>query len=105
MPPLYLAGPAVDEVVDQDDQHVHVAACGVDEMVAADPGQVAAVRAAITAPVWVGSGVNAANIADFWPASDGLIVGSSLKEGGIWSADLDPQRLDAFAQRLRAMRG
>lgn len=61
----------------------------------ADPGEVAAVREAVSVPVLVGSGITAGNLRDY-AAADAFIVGSSLKRGGDWSAPLDRGRLRAL---------
>jgi predicted TIM-barrel enzyme len=50
-----------------------------------DPSEVRAVSEAVNIPTLVGSGVTPENIANF-AAADALIVGSSVKEGGVWSA-------------------
>jgi uncharacterized protein len=51
------------------------------------------VRAHCRLPVVLGSGVDAGNIADFYAAADGFIVGSYFKEGGRWAGPVDPQRV------------
>ena len=56
-----------------------------------DPNEVAAVAEAVNVPTLVGSGVSAANINAFSKA-DALIVGSSIKEGGIWSNPINAER-------------
>ncbi len=63
----------------------------------ADPVEVAAVNAAVGIPTLVGSGVTEANIADF-AGADAFIVGSSLKQDGVWSSPLDPSRLEDLAR-------
>jgi membrane complex biogenesis BtpA family protein len=62
---------------------------------AADPAEVAAVAEAVGVPTLVGSGVSTENIAAY-PAADGFIVGTSLKEEGVWTRPIDPRRLDAL---------
>nr|XP_032801058.1 uncharacterized protein F13E9.13, mitochondrial-like [Petromyzon marinus] len=66
--------------------------------------QLAEVRAAVALPVLVGSGVTLANVGDYRGAS-GLIVGSHLKRGGAWHAELSPQRAGDFMDAVRAVRG
>jgi membrane complex biogenesis BtpA family protein len=66
-----------------------------------DPGDVRAVSEAVGLPVLVGSGITPENIGSF-AAADALIVGSSVKEGGLWSNRLDPERARAV---VRAMAG
>jgi hypothetical protein len=62
-----------------------------------DAGEVTAVKQGVSIPVLVGSGVSAENLARF-DAADGFIVGSSLKQGGVWSNALDPARASAMAR-------
>jgi hypothetical protein len=47
-------------------------------------------------PVLVGSGVTASNITRF-PTAHGFIVGSSVKQGGVWCNPLDRDALQALA--------
>jgi membrane complex biogenesis BtpA family protein len=64
-----------------------------------DPAEVEAVADGVGVPTVVGSGVSAENIA-LYPAADAFIVGSSLKEGGLWSNPLDPERARGLARAL-----
>src|SRR5215813_11932337 len=50
----------------------------------ADPGEVASVAEVVSVPTLVGSGITEANIGTF-SSADAFIVGSSVKQGGIWS--------------------
>jgi len=61
----------------------------------ADPADFRAVRDALPdTPLLVGSGVTVENLKDFWPAADGMIVGTATKRGG------DPRRpVDETAAR------
>ena len=71
-----------------------------------DPGAVARVGRAVRIPVLVGSGVTVDNVGDYAGTAHGLIVGSSVKQGGHWSAPLCPERVEAivgeFRQRQRS---
>ena len=62
---------------------------------------------AVGLPVLVGSGITPENLARF-PAAHGFIVGSSVKEGGLWSNPLDPAAVravaDAFVSATSATR-
>src|SRR6266851_6353274 len=49
----------------------------------------AVVRESTGLPVVVGSGVRAANLAVLLEASAAVIIGSSLKEGGVWHGSMD----------------
>lgn len=62
----------------------------------ADLNEIRTVKAASKIPVLVGSGVTAQNLPDYLAASDGIIVGSSLKRGGQWQNPLEKRRLDHF---------
>lgn len=64
---------------------------------------VKAVADRVSIPTLVGSGVDPDNIADYFEA-DALIVGSYVKDGGLWSNDIDPDRLTALAGAFAASR-
>lgn len=49
-------------------------------------------------PLVVGSGVTADNILDILARTNGVIVASSLKEGGVWWNPVDPARVAAFVE-------
>lgn len=70
----------------------------------AAPAEVAEVASAVDLPVWVGSGVTPANLPGLWPHAAGFIVGSCLKQGGRWSAPLDPQRIADLRAAAAALR-
>jgi len=63
----------------------------------ASPDEVRDVVHATHVPVLVGSGVTPANLARFSTAH-GFIVGSSVKEGGLWSNPLDRDAVRALAR-------
>jgi len=66
----------------------------------ADIAELRAVReAAGGRPVYVGSGVDASNIADYAPHADGFIVGSSLKRDDDVHADVDATRVAALIEK------
>ena len=64
---------------------------------AADVAEVKAVASAVAVPTLVGSGITLANLHDYSDA-DALIVGSSVKRGGIWSGVLDESLAGALAR-------
>ena len=69
---------------------------------AADLDDVRRVKAAAPrVPLWLGSGVDADNVADYLAVADGVIVGTSLKRGGETTAPLDPRRVQAFLRAAR----
>jgi uncharacterized protein len=47
-------------------------------------------------PVYLGSGVNVANLERLYSVADGFIVGSCFKEGGLWSCTVDRARVEEF---------
>ena len=55
-------------------------------------------------PVLVGSGVTDANVAEFYGAADGLIVGSYFKRDGLWSNPLERVRVERLVEAVRALR-
>ena len=69
---------------------------------AADPGEVEVVSRAVGIPTLVGSGITPENLGDFWSA-DAFIVGSVLKQQGLWSNPPDPARLEAMIQAFGAL--
>jgi membrane complex biogenesis BtpA family protein len=59
------------------------------------------IRAAVAPfPVWIGSGLDAANAAELWPLCDGAIVGTAVKEGGDVLSPVDPRRVAALRRAL-----
>ncbi len=60
-------------------------------------------KAAAELPVLLGSGLTPDNLALYWEAADGFIVGSSLKEGGNWASPVDPNRVRELVARKRAL--
>jgi membrane complex biogenesis BtpA family protein len=65
-----------------------------------DPDEVRAVSQAVSIPTLVGSGVTPENVGCF-VAADALIVGSSIKEGGLWFNRLDEKRVQALEDEFR----
>src|SRR5262245_21693242 len=65
------------------------------------PDEVRDVAGTMRIPVLVGSGITPANLARY-SAAHGFIVGSSVKQGGVWVNPLDPDAVravaDAFAE-------
>jgi membrane complex biogenesis BtpA family protein len=70
---------------------------------AADTAEVEAVACGVDLPVLVGSGLTPANLAAY-PLADGFIVGSFVKQGGLWSNPLDGERAQAVASAFRALK-
>lgn len=63
----------------------------------ASPEDVRSAAQAVRLPVLVGSGISARNL-DRFADAHGFIVGSSLKQGGIWSNPLDRAAVEAMAR-------
>jgi len=64
---------------------------------ATDINDVDAVSQAVSVPTLVGSGITPENMAEY-ASADALIVGSSLKSGGLWSNPLEPRRAMLLAE-------
>jgi membrane complex biogenesis BtpA family protein len=62
------------------------------------------VKAHSSLPVILGSGVDASNIADFYGAADGFIIGSYFKRDGHWSNPVDKERVETFMEVVRQAR-
>jgi uncharacterized protein len=52
-------------------------------------------------PVFLGSGITANNIAEFYEAADGFIIGSAFKIDGLWSNTIDPARVDSLMKAIQ----
>jgi hypothetical protein len=73
-----------------------------------DAPPVAKVRRAkelATRPILMGSGTTAENVAEFLHYADGAIVGSSLKVDGIAENAVDVERVRAYMEVVRSVRG
>jgi membrane complex biogenesis BtpA family protein len=68
---------------------------------AADAAEVRAVADAVGIPTLIGSGITPENLAAYG-AADALIVGSSVKSGGVWSNRLDKARVRAVQRAFAA---
>ncbi|MBI5768886.1 MAG: BtpA/SgcQ family protein [Verrucomicrobia bacterium] len=68
---------------------------------APEPDDVAQVQAATRLPVYLGSGVTAANVGQFFPQADGFIVGSEFKRDGHWAGAVESKRVARFMAAFR----
>lgn len=68
---------------------------------APSPVDIQEVRRSVDCHVLVGSGVSAANLHQYQPWADGIVVGSSLKVNGKWQNPLDAERVRTFMERTR----
>ena len=64
---------------------------------------VLAVKKKTQLPVYLGSGVTAANLGSFFVAADGFIVGSEFKQAGHWSHAVDAKRVRKFMAAHRKL--
>jgi membrane complex biogenesis BtpA family protein len=55
-------------------------------------------------PVLLGSGVTPENVAEFYDAADGFIVGTYFKERGLWSNTVEPARVERMVAAVRRLR-
>lgn len=65
---------------------------------AAEAGDLQAARAGCALPVLVGSGVTPANVNAMLNVADAVIVGSSIKRGGVWTGAVDAARARAVVK-------
>jgi len=70
-----------------------------------DPKDIVHVRDAVELPIWVGSGVEPAQLGDLFSGADGVIVGSYIKAEGVWSNKVDPLRCRALVKEADLVRG
>ncbi|MDB5304125.1 MAG: rane complex biosis protein BtpA family, partial [Phycisphaerales bacterium] len=61
----------------------------------------AAKSAAQSTPVFIGSGITADTISDYFPFADGFIVGTALKRDGVATNPVEPGRVRAVLDRMR----
>lgn len=55
-------------------------------------------------PVLVGSGVRVDNVSEILSVADGVIIGSSLKEGGVWWGPVDRNQVTEFVKVVNELR-
>ena len=68
---------------------------------AADVGYVRLIQEATSLPVVVGSGATLERVNDILSVADGVIVGSALKEGGVWWSPVDRLAAQEFVAQSR----
>lgn len=54
-------------------------------------------------PIILGSGVDTNNIADFYPITDGFIIGSAFKKDGHWINGVDKQRVKRLMKVVKQL--
>lgn len=72
-----------------------------------EPPRVASVeeaKAHSSLPVILGSGIDAANISDFYRAADAFIIGSYFKRDGHWANPVDRTRVERLMEAVNKLR-
>ncbi|HWV57276.1 MAG TPA: BtpA/SgcQ family protein [Longimicrobiales bacterium] len=64
--------------------------------VSPDVSDIEDVRRHSRLPLYIGSGITAGNLPEYWPLADGFIVGSALKKDGRWYETVDERRVNDF---------
>jgi membrane complex biogenesis BtpA family protein len=67
-------------------------------------GEIAQIREGTSLPVIAGSGVTAENAAHVLGRTDGAIVGSSLKRGGVWWNEVEQGSVEALVEAVSQIR-
>jgi len=70
----------------------------------ARPDEIRTIRDTPHLPLPVGSGVSEANIGEILALTDGVIIASSMKVGGVWWIPVDPARVRSFVARTAERR-
>jgi len=70
----------------------------------ADLGELETIGRATMLPVLVGSGVTGDNVGPILQRSSGVIIGSSLKRGGVWWEPVEKSRVASFMRVVEALR-
>ncbi|GIK18313.1 MAG: BtpA family membrane complex biogenesis protein [Leptolyngbya sp. PLA2] len=68
------------------------------------PDDLAEARGATRLPVWVGSGATPESLAALYQHADAVIVGSWIKQAGVWSNPPDADRCRAMVEAARRAR-
>jgi membrane complex biogenesis BtpA family protein len=66
--------------------------------------EISAIRSGTRLPIIAGSGITAENAVDILPLLDGAIVGSSLKEGGVWWNPVALDRVKTLVKAVKPLR-
>ena len=105
--PLGAARPVVQEVEDLTKRGMAdvVLVTGEGTGKGVDLAMLAAVKHASGRPVFVASGATLATLAALATSSDGVVVGSALRQGGVPGGAIDAGLATDFARAFRALRG
>jgi membrane complex biogenesis BtpA family protein len=66
--------------------------------------EIASIREGTSLPIIAGSGISASNAEQILPKLDGAIVGSSLKEDGVWWNPVEQSRVERLVKIVKAIR-
>ena len=58
----------------------------------------------VNIPVFIGSGITADNIENYFSAADAFIIGSYFKQGGYWQNEVDADRVEALMNKINKLR-
>nr|WP_321406071.1 BtpA/SgcQ family protein [uncultured Carboxylicivirga sp.] len=71
---------------------------------AVEPADLAGLKSALKSPILIGSGITADNIETYWHQADVFIIGSHFKEDGMWTNDVDIERVKTFMSKVKNLR-
>ncbi len=71
---------------------------------AAQVDEVRAIRESTQLPLVIGSGVTDDNVGDLLQVADGVIIGSSLKEDGVWWTPVSEAKVTRFMDKVNRLR-
>ncbi|TKG90172.1 BtpA/SgcQ family protein [Puteibacter caeruleilacunae] len=69
-----------------------------------DIEQLKAAYAHCKLPLWIGSGITIDNIEALWKFADGFIIGSWIKEDGVWSNEMSKERLALLGRKIKELK-
>ncbi len=70
---------------------------------AADLDELKSLKQKLGVPVIIGSGITAENLSNYWNLADAFIVGSYIKEGGLWENPLDRERMKQLVVQAKIL--
>lgn len=76
---------------------------GTETGVPCNPLDVRRAAQATNLPVIIGSGIASYNLKDYWNYTDAFIVGSAMKEDGVWSNAVSKEEVEAFMEEARRL--
>ena len=76
---------------------------GTETGVPCNPLDVRKAAQATNLPIIIGSGIAAYNLNDYWNFADAFIIGSAMKEDGLWSNPISKQEVEDFMAEARRL--